>query len=66
VFDFNKSKFVKEFRLFSFYWSSNNNLLYGQKSFNLFTGANKSSYIDWFLERSVNAGDVVRNLAIAL
>lgn len=34
--------------------------------YNLFTGANKSSYIDRFLERSVNAGDVVRNLATAL
>ncbi len=34
--------------------------------YNLFTGANKSSYIDRFLERSVNAGDVVRNLAMAL
>jgi hypothetical protein len=34
--------------------------------YNLFTGANKSSYIDRFLERSVNALDVVRNLAIAL
>ncbi len=34
--------------------------------YNLFTGANKSSYIDRFLERSVNAGVVVRNLAMAL
>lgn len=34
--------------------------------YNLFTGANKSSYIDRFLERSVNAGDVIRNLAMAL
>jgi hypothetical protein len=34
--------------------------------YNLFTGANKSSYIDRFLERSVNAGNVVRNLALAL
>lgn len=34
--------------------------------YNLFTGANKSSYIDRFLERSVNAGDVIRNLATAL
>ncbi len=34
--------------------------------YNLFTGANKSSYIDRFLERSVNALDVVRNLATAL
>jgi hypothetical protein len=34
--------------------------------YNLFTGANKSSYIDRFLERSVNAGDVVRNLAVAI
>ena len=34
--------------------------------YNLFTGANKCSYIDRFLERSVNAGDVIRNLATAL
>jgi hypothetical protein len=34
--------------------------------YNLFTGANKSSYIDRFLDRSVNAGDIVRNLATAL
>jgi hypothetical protein len=34
--------------------------------YNLFTGANKSSYIDKFLDRSVNAGDVIRNLATAL
>lgn len=34
--------------------------------YNLFTEANKSSYIDRFLERSVNAGDVIRNLATAL
>jgi hypothetical protein len=34
--------------------------------YNLFTGANKSSYIDRFLERSVNAGDVIKNLASAL
>ncbi len=34
--------------------------------YNLFTGANKSSYIDRFLERSVNAGDVIRNLATAI
>lgn len=34
--------------------------------YNLFTRANKSSYIDRFLERSVNAGNVVRSLATAL
>ena len=30
--------------------------------YNLFTGANKSSYIDTFLERSVNAFDFVENI----
>ena len=30
--------------------------------YNLFTGANKSSYIDRFLERSVNAGEVICNI----
>ncbi|MCF2501692.1 DUF3871 family protein [Dyadobacter chenhuakuii] len=33
------------------------------KVYNLFTGANKSSYIDGFLPRSVNASTFVRNLA---
>jgi len=34
--------------------------------YNLFTGANKSSYIDRFLDRGVNAADLVRNLSFAL
>ena len=32
--------------------------------YNLFTGANKSSYIDRFLERSVNAGAIVQNMSL--
>ena len=36
------------------------------KVFNLFTGANKSSYIDNFLDRSVNAGDLADGLCAAL
>ena len=34
--------------------------------YNLFTGANKSSYIDSFLERSVNAFDFVEQIRFAL
>ncbi len=34
--------------------------------YNLFTGANKSSYIDTFLERSVNAFDFVENIKHAV
>ena len=36
------------------------------KLYNLFTGANKSSYIDNFMERSVNAFDFVHSLRVAL
>ncbi len=36
------------------------------KVFNLFTGANKSSYIDNFLDRSVNAGDLASGICAAL
>lgn len=36
------------------------------KLFNLFTGANKSSYIDGFLDRSVNASYFVEKLQDAL
>jgi len=36
------------------------------KLFNLFTGANKNSYIDSFLDRSVNASDVVEGIQKAL
>lgn len=36
------------------------------KVYNLFTGANKSSYIDNFLDRAVNAGDVTTGLCRAL
>lgn len=36
------------------------------KVFNLFTGANKSSYIDNFLDRAVNAADVTTGLCRAL
>ena len=36
------------------------------KLFNLFTGANKSSYIDTFLDRSVNAFQLVNVLKDAL
>lgn len=34
--------------------------------FNLLTGANKSSYIDSFLDRSANAYNLVRDLMAAL
>ncbi len=34
--------------------------------YNLFTGANKSSYIDQFLDRSVNAYDLVKSLMMSL
>lgn len=36
------------------------------KVFNLLTGANKSSYIDNFLDRAVNAGQVTSGLCLAL
>lgn len=36
------------------------------KLYNLFTGANKSSYIDSFLDKSVNAFDLVRELSSSL
>jgi hypothetical protein len=36
------------------------------KLYNLFTGANKSTYIDSFLERSVNASEFVFNLKQAI
>jgi len=36
------------------------------KLYNLFTGANKSSYIDQFLDRSANAYGLVKNLMTAL
>lgn len=36
------------------------------KLYNLFTGANKSSYIDKFLERSINAESVIENMRLYL
>ena len=36
------------------------------KVFNLFTGANKSSYIDNFLDRAQNATEITTGLAKAL
>ena len=36
------------------------------KLYNLFTSANKSSYIDSFLERSVNAYEFIEQLKFAL
>jgi hypothetical protein len=36
------------------------------KLFNLFTGANKSSYIDKFLDRSINAESVIENMRLYL
>ena len=36
------------------------------KLFNLFTGANKSSYIDRFLDRSINAESVIENMRLYL
>lgn len=36
------------------------------KLYNLFTGANKSSYIDSFLDRSVNAHEFVKHLQYGL
>jgi hypothetical protein len=36
------------------------------KLFNLFTGANKSSYIDKFLDRSINAESVIESMRLYL
>jgi len=36
------------------------------KMYNLFTGANKSSYIDMFLHRGVNASELVEGISDAL
>jgi hypothetical protein len=36
------------------------------KLYNLFTGANKSSYIDKFLDRSINAESVIENMRLYL
>jgi len=43
-----------------------NNRISLWRLFNLFTGANKSSYIDTFLTRNANAHDFVKSLADAL
>ena len=45
---------------------SKNNTINLWNVFNLFTGANKSSYIDTFLDRSVNATDFIFGLTEAL
>ena len=36
------------------------------KVYNLFTGANKSSYIDTFLDRSLNATELIAGIGRAL
>ena len=57
---------VKDFyRDNSFSRDSNGNINLW-KLYNLFTGANKSSYIDNFLERGINAYDLVTDLNYAV
>lgn len=47
-------------------FSGNTNGIGLWQLYNLFTGANKSSYIDSFLDRGVNSFDFVNSLAVAL